>query len=220
VSPRPARSVAAGLLAALVVTTGAVAASASASPEPSPGVGQPDPALVDQALQAVAESDARLASATVSDAMRADATYALRPDDATFVLRPDDSTTVLEREREEKGDTVVTLTADLLFEFGEAALTPQATAAVTELAAQIPQDATVQVDGHTDSIGTDAKNLALSERRGQAVADVLADARPDLTLDVSGHGEADPVAANEVGGEDNPAGRALNRRVEVTYPTS
>jgi OOP family OmpA-OmpF porin len=33
-----------------------------------------------------------------------------------------------------------------------------------------------------------------------------------------GHGEADPVAPNSVNGEDNPSGRALNRRVTIAFP--
>ncbi|HRW01540.1 MAG TPA: hypothetical protein P5314_07170 [Tetrasphaera sp.] len=42
-------------------------------------------------------------------------------------------------------------------------------------------------------------------------------ARPDLKLDVEGFGKGRPVAPNSQGGEDNPEGRALNRRVEIRY---
>jgi OOP family OmpA-OmpF porin len=42
----------------------------------------------------------------------------------------------------------------------------------------------------------------------------------DFTFEVTGYGETQPVAPNEVGGgADNPEGRALNRRVEITFPT-
>ncbi|ACZ29743.1 OmpA/MotB domain protein [Xylanimonas cellulosilytica DSM 15894] len=198
-------------------------ASASSAPTPSP-----DPELMQKAEAALAEQAERIEAAEITDALRADATFDLAPEDATFALatedatftlRPDDSTITVETRQETEDDTVVTLTSDLLFGFGESALTPEAQAAVAELATTIPQDAAVRVDGHTDAVGSDELNLTLSEQRADAVAAVLSGARPDLVLTVEGHGEADPVASNEEGGVDNPAGRALNRRVEVTYPT-
>ena len=216
-------------VAALVVVLGTgVAGPAAAATDPS-AVPTVDPELMQEAGEALADQDAKVEGTAITAAMRAaavvdlrpdDATHDLRADDSTFVLDPADSTTALEKKAEKKDDTVVTLTSDLLFDFGKAELTPEAAKAVAELAGDVPQDATVRVDGYTDSIGTDAKNLRLSKQRANAVADVLGAERPDLTLKVEGHGEADPVADNEVDGEDNPAGRALNRRVEVTYPTS
>ncbi|MCK9792499.1 OmpA family protein [Isoptericola sp. 4D.3] len=215
---------AAGLLAAslALVVAAAVPAGAATDPSGSPSTdGAPaDAALMQEAEEALRADHARVEGAQLTAEMTADATFSLRADDPTFALRPEDSTITLEKTQETKDDTVVTLTSDLLFEFGKAALTPEAKAAVAELAADVPQDATVRVDGYTDSIGTDAKNLTLSRQRAKAVADVLGSERSDLILETKGHGEADPVAENEVGGEDNPAGRALNRRVEVTYPTS
>lgn len=230
--PRAARTTAlagalavalAGPLAAPAATadTAGTDPSPSASPDASsPGAPAADPERMEKARAAVAEEDAAVAAVEVTDPMRADATFDLRADDATFALDAADATTSLETTREQEEDTVVTLTSDLLFDFGKATLTPQAKAAVSDLAADVPQDATVRVDGYTDSVGTEAKNLALSKKRAKAVADVLGAERPDLELKVRGHGEKDPVADNEVNGEDNPAGRALNRRVEVTYPTA
>lgn len=227
---RRARNVAA-VAVALVVTGAAVPAAAGADPSasPSPGTSTPDPALVEEAAEHLAADRERIEGTEITDAMRAaavvdlaadDATHPLRADDSTFPLRPDDATTTLESTVEDEGDTVTTLTSDLLFEFGSAELTRPARAAVAELAAQIPDGAEVGVDGHTDSIGSSKDNDTLSERRAKAVAAVLRDERDDLSLSVRGHGEDDPVAENEVDGADNPAGRALNRRVEVTYPTS
>lgn len=69
----------------------------------------------------------------------------------------------------------------------------------------------VSVDGYTDSVGTDAYNQRLSERRAQAVTDYLVRggiARSRLTP--VGYGESDPVASN-----DTDDGRAQNRRVEL-----
>ncbi|CAM3932762.1 OmpA family protein [Isoptericola cucumis] len=211
--------------AVALVVTGAPATVATASTQDptatsSAGAGEPDPELVEEADAAVVEDGERIGAATTTPEMVADATFDLRADDSTFALRPEDSTTSLRREREEADAKVVTLTSDLLFDFGEAKLSAQAEAAVADLTGEIPDGATVHVDGYTDSVGEDAFNQKLSTKRADAVADVLGAERPDLEVDVAGHGEDDPVAENEVDGEDNPAGRALNRRVEVTYPAS
>ncbi len=68
----------------------------------------------------------------------------------------------------------------------------------------------IEVGGHTDNVGTDATNDALSQRRAQSVVNYLAGqgvARQRLTA--RGYGENQPVATNE-----SETGRALNRRVE------
>ena len=70
-------------------------------------------------------------------------------------------------------------------------------------------DKQVQVIGYTDSIGPEAYNLKLSERRAQTVADYLA-SQGVRNITVKGMGEADFVGDN-----DTSEGRALNRRVEV-----
>lgn len=129
----------------------------------------------------------------------------------------DRNITELEQETTEGEETVVTLSSDILFEFGESEISSNAENKIAELVEDVPEGATVEVHGHTDSIGPEDFNQELSEDRANTVADVIADARPDLTLDVQGFGENEPVEANEVGGEDNPEGRALNRRVEIRY---
>lgn len=63
--------------------------------------------------------------------------------------------------------------------------------------------------GHTDSRASDSYNLALSERRANAVAKVAA-ANGARIADVRGYGERNPVASN-----DTSAGMAKNRRVEI-----
>ena len=188
------------LVVALAVGGAAVADSPSPAPSPEP--------------------------VPITDAMRAAATFDLEPDvatsdlsaaESTWDLRPDDSTTSLETVVEEDEATTVRLTSDLLFRFGEHQVTTTAAAAVRDLVDDIPQGATVTVDGHTDSIGDDAFNRRLSGRRAEAVAAVLDDARPDLRLKVAGHGEQQPIAKNQIDGKDNPQGRAANRRVEIGY---
>jgi outer membrane protein OmpA-like peptidoglycan-associated protein len=122
-----------------------------------------------------------------------------------------------------EGDTVeVVLDTDVLFAFDSADLTPEASTRVEALAADIAEGAaggTVTVTGHTDDVGDDAYNQTLSEQRAEAVRAALepATGRSDLTYDVSGSGETDPVAPNEVNGQPNPDGQASNRRVTITY---
>jgi outer membrane protein OmpA-like peptidoglycan-associated protein len=72
--------------------------------------------------------------------------------------------------------------------------------------------AQVEVGGHTDAQGNDAKNQTLSEQRAQAVLDYLKAKFAELGADrlvVKGYGETQPVADNST-----PEGRAQNRRVE------
>ncbi|EGR5448635.1 OmpA family protein, partial [Vibrio cholerae] len=69
--------------------------------------------------------------------------------------------------------------------------------------------------GHTDSTGTATYNQMLSERRAQAVLNQLVDLglNPER-LESRGEGESNPIADN-----NTAAGRAKNRRVEVTIPS-
>ncbi len=81
-------------------------------------------------------------------------------------------------------------------------------------AAEIDQPVTLLLQGHTDSIGSMSDNQQLGERRAQAAAFYLQAHGVDNTrLLESSAGETSPVAPN-----DNPQGRAANRRVEF-YPT-
>jgi OOP family OmpA-OmpF porin len=72
-------------------------------------------------------------------------------------------------------------------------------------------DVRVAVEGHTDSVGTDAYNQGLSVRRANSVADYLASGGISRSrMAVEGFGESRPVASN-----DTDDGRAQNRRVEL-----
>ena len=97
------------------------------------------------------------------------------------------------------------------FDFDSAELRPES---ITELERvvrfmnDIPSS-TALVEGHTDSIGTEEYNLALSDRRAKAVFDYLSSRGVDpARLRSVGMGEANPVASNETA-----EGRQLNRRV-------
>ncbi|MFT7772517.1 OmpA family protein [Roseateles sp.] len=107
---------------------------------------------------------------------------------------------------------LVTL-GDVLFEFGRAEVKPAAQNAIDKLAHYLAQhpDRRVLIEGFTDSVGSDAANLALSQRRSQAVADALRARGVDPTrIATRGYGEAYPVASNS-----SSSDRAMNRRVEV-----
>lgn len=119
---------------------------------------------------------------------------------------------------------VIDLPADVLFEFDKATLTPAAEGELgkaSEVIRRSPAGA-IRVIGHTDAKGDDAYNQRLSEARAKAVADWFGGqvGVRTRTFDVSGQGEAAPVAPNaKPDGSDDPAGRAKNRRVEVVVPT-
>ena len=69
----------------------------------------------------------------------------------------------------------------------------------------------VEVSGHTDSVGSDAANQTLSERRANAVSGYLiGQGLQRERFEVVGMGERYPIASN-----DTDQGRALNRRVEI-----
>lgn len=119
--------------------------------------------------------------------------------------------------------TIVDLPADALFEFDRADLTPGAEAELrkaAELIRKAPPGA-IDVIGHTDASGDDAYNQRLSEKRSRSVADWFAQqvGVRQRAFRVSGKGETDPIAPNRTAdGEDDAAGRARNRRVEVILP--
>lgn len=119
---------------------------------------------------------------------------------------------------EVSGDsTVVTLDTDILFGFDSAVLSDEAEEKIKDLVKDLPTDSEITVGGHTDSKGEDDYNKKLSEDRAKAVAKVLTSENSDLDVTAKGFGESEPVAENEKGGEDDPDGRAKNRRVEIRY---
>ena len=86
---------------------------------------------------------------------------------------------------------------------------------LAELAAFLKrfEDVYVDIEGHTDSVGPDDYNMQLSQRRAQAVVDVLVKDHgiAPQRLNAVGFGETKPVASN-----DTKEGRAENRRVMAT----
>ncbi len=116
----------------------------------------------------------------------------------------------------------ISLDAGLLFDFGKHEIRPDAAAVIDTVAQALTDNAVpaATVEGHTDSISDDAFNQTLSENRADAVADALRAAGVGTDLAAVGYGETRPVAPNtNPDGTDNPAGRQLNRRVEIYIPT-
>lgn len=110
--------------------------------------------------------------------------------------------------------TKVTFKSDALFDFDKAELKPEGKKGLDELVAKIKGmslDVAIAV-GHTDGMGSEAYNQALSERRANAVKDYLvSQGLPADKVRAEGKGESEPVASN-----DTREGRAKNRRVDVT----
>ena len=110
----------------------------------------------------------------------------------------------------------IELAAVMLFGFDSADLTDDAKAVIDErvarLRGEVSLTSAMRIEGHTDSTGAEAYNLALSERRAQAVANYIID-ETRLTaadIEIMPMGESSPVASN-----DTAEGRAENRRVTL-----
>ena len=108
---------------------------------------------------------------------------------------------------------IVTLPQDILFATDSTNVSPALRDDLAALAQNVNvyQNSTLQVVGHTDSDGEAAYNQHLSERRAQAVGNILlSNGVPQQRLQTFGRGESQPVASNL-----SAAGKAQNRRVEI-----
>ncbi len=116
---------------------------------------------------------------------------------------------------------IVTLDDRLLFDFDKSDIRPDAAQVLDALSGALGQvqTAALEIRGHTDSKGSDAYNQDLSERRAQSVVAALRQRGVGEHSTAAGFGESQPVAPNEIDGQDNPSGRQLNRRVEIYVRT-
>ena len=149
---------------------------------------------------------ARVAAADDADAARVAAAEAAQHSDE--LQRQIDA---LQAEATDRG-LVLTL-GDVLFTSGRADLKAGATSNLNQLVAFLNEysNRNVEIEGHTDSVGSDDSNQGLSQRRADSVRTYLMQQgiRPER-LTASGKGEHQPVADN-----DSESGRQQNRRVEV-----
>lgn len=109
----------------------------------------------------------------------------------------------------------IALAGEVLFDTGKYVLKPVATDAINQALADVDFNAVqaVEVDGHTDSVGSDEANQILSENRAQSVTAYLVEEAGFAAdqIKTTGYGESQPVADN-----DTVEGRTKNRRVEIT----
>lgn len=122
-----------------------------------------------------------------------------------------------------KDDMAAALTRDchvalygVLFDFNKASLKPESDAVLSRVARLLTARAAlkIEVQGHTDSVGSDDYNLKLSDARAASVMAWLSShGVAAARMTAKGYGETRPVASN-----DNDEGRAKNRRVEIAVP--
>jgi outer membrane protein OmpA-like peptidoglycan-associated protein len=166
---------------------------------------------------AIALDQAGEAQAKLDDAQRAQHEAELRAtaaeaDKAALRARLRDQLALIFETRDSARGLIVNM-SDVLFAFGKDALQPEAREKLAKLAGVLLSNPGLHLDveGHADSIGGDAYNQGLSERRASSVADYLvAQMISAGTITSRGFGESQPVATN-----DTDVGRALNRRVEI-----
>jgi outer membrane protein OmpA-like peptidoglycan-associated protein len=102
---------------------------------------------------------------------------------------------------------------DVLFDFNKYTLKPEARERLAKISGIVLAypDLRLEIDGYTDSIGSDEYNQTLSDKRAEAVRDyIVTSGVPMNNVVARGMGKADPVADNSTA-----AGRQLNRRVEL-----
>lgn len=110
-------------------------------------------------------------------------------------------------------ELIVTMPQDILFALDSAAVRSDLRRDLGVVAGNLQAypNSTISIEGHTDNTGTANYNRILSQRRANAVADILVNnGVPPARLYAVGRGENEPVASNL-----SATGRAQNRRVEI-----
>lgn len=115
--------------------------------------------------------------------------------------------------RVDNDDLKVTVGNDVLFDFNSAGLRSSSKSSLREMANVFDKypNTRISIQGYTDSIGSNAYNERLSERRASSVTSYLENLGVNGTrLDTVGYGESSPRASNSTA-----SGRQRNRRVEI-----
>jgi outer membrane protein OmpA-like peptidoglycan-associated protein len=167
----------------------------------------------DQARQAQAESEAQAEAALqqAGEAERRAEEYRLQRE-AELARLQQVLGQIAETRRTAMG-LVMTLGEDSIrFDFDRSDIKPEYRDILNRIAGVLMtlQGFSIYVYGYTDDVGPQEYNLGLSERRAQAVRDVLVDAGVNSPVETQGFGESDP----RVPGNSSQA-RAANRRVEI-----
>ena len=109
----------------------------------------------------------------------------------------------------------ITIQAEALFDFDKSVLKPDGKKSIDEAIVKMKNVDVEMViaTGHTDSVGTDAYNQKLSERRATTVKEyMVSQGIPAAKITTLGKGETQPVATNKTA-----EGRAKNRRVDIEF---
>lgn len=107
---------------------------------------------------------------------------------------------------------------EILFDFNASALKPGAREVLSRICGvlSVTPGYSLEVEGHTDSVGSEEYNQTLSEQRAASVETYLRDCQlPNVAIAARGLGETNPIASN-----DTAEGRSRNRRVEVILQES
>ena len=115
--------------------------------------------------------------------------------------------------KEEVVKKVAANAKSILFATGSDKLLPASSKPLNEVSTILKEDSALKLDieGYTDNTGAEAANITLSQKRAKAVYEYLTKAGVEASrLTSEGYGPAKPVADNKT-----PAGRTLNRRVEL-----
>lgn len=168
-----------------------------------------------EAARSEAEQQQAAAEAARSEAAQqqstAEAARALAEQNQARLAEQNAQLEALNAQRTERG-VVITL-RDVLFAVNEMRLNPGGMRSLEKLAEFLKRypERRALVEGHTDGVGSESANQALSERRAEAVRGALVEMGVERErIDIRGYGEGFPVASNATA-----AGRQLNRRVEI-----
>ena len=113
-----------------------------------------------------------------------------------------------------EGDLIaISLKGDVTFDYNSASVRPGLYSEIDRIAnvlIKYPQTV-IRVEGHTDSTGSESYNMDLSQRRADAVKNIIVQRGVSSTrLETMPYGESMPIADN-----NTEVGRAMNRRVEI-----
>jgi outer membrane protein OmpA-like peptidoglycan-associated protein len=168
-------------------------------------------AEAERAAKAKGEAEARTREAEQARmAARAEAEKAARAKAESDQLTKELSD--LKAKQTERG--IILTIGDVLFATGKADLSPDAMRSVNKLVEFLQKytNRNVLIEGHTDSVGSDEFNLALSQKRADSLKEALTGKGvEEIRITTVGYGKKYPVASN-----DTQAGRQQNRRVEVS----
>lgn len=159
-------------------------------------------------------------------------TYVLTADKAGYTSTRA-SVSTMEIKRSDPDDTVVVTifldsvrnsfsVSNIYYDYDKSTLRPESVASLDSVVHFLTDNPSISVEiySYTDSKGKEEYNLALSQRRAQAVMDYLEKSGIDrVRLTARGFGSKNSVAANAMNGKDNPEGRQMNRRTEFRIVT-